>query len=106
MPILNTGSPVLLVVGIMGTFGILGITYGPMASFIPELFHTRFRYTGAGLAFNLGGILGGAVPPLLASGLLVAYGSWAVGLMLALLSLISLVSTYILKETRGLSISG
>ncbi len=106
MPLLDTGSPILLIVGIMGTFGILGITYGPMASFIPEQFHTRFRYTGAGLAFNLAGIVGGAVPPLVASGLLVAYGAWAIGLMLALLSLVSLLSTYAMKETRGLSISG
>ncbi len=40
MPLLNTGSPAALILGIMGTFGILGITYGPMASFIPEQFHT------------------------------------------------------------------
>ena len=106
MPLLDTGSPALLIVGIMGTFGVLGITYGPMASFIPEQFHTRFRYTGAGLAFNLAGILGGAVPPLIATALLTAYGSWAIGAMLALLVGVSLVSTYALKETRGVSIQG
>ncbi len=106
MPLLDTGSPVLLVVGIMGTFGILGITYGPIASFIPEQFQTRFRYTGAGLSFNLAGILGGAVPPLVASGLLAAYGAWAIGAMLALLSGVSLISTWALRETRGLSIRG
>lgn len=43
-------------VGIMGAFAILGVSYGPMASFIPEVFETRFRYTDAGLAFNLGGM--------------------------------------------------
>ncbi len=63
LPLLDTGSPVLFAVGIAGTFAILGISYGPMASFIPEAFKTRFRYTGSGLAFNLGGILGGAIPP-------------------------------------------
>lgn len=106
MPLLNTGSPILLIVGIMGTFAILGTTYGPIASFIPEQFHTRFRYTGAGLSFNLAGILGGAVPPLIASGLLVAYGAWAIGAMLAVLAAISLLSTWMLKETRGTSIRG
>jgi metabolite-proton symporter len=101
VPLLDTGSRLYFALAIMGTFGILGISYGPMASFIPEVFETRFRYTGAGLAFNLGGILGGAMPPLIAGALLAEYGSWAIGLMMALLILISLLSTYWLPETRA-----
>src|SRR6185437_7735117 len=101
MPLLDTGSPSALVLGIVGTFAVLGISYWPMASFIPELFRTRYRYTASGLAFNLGGILGGAIPPLIAGSLLTAYGSWAIGIMLAILALISLGSTIMLRETRG-----
>jgi metabolite-proton symporter len=101
VPLLDTGSRALFALAIAGTFGILGISYGPMASFIPEVFATRFRYTGAGLAFNLGGILGGAMPPLVAGALLAAYGSWAIGVMMALLVLLSLVSTYALPETKA-----
>jgi hypothetical protein len=97
-------KPVALVLGIMGTFAVFGISYGPMASFIPEQFHTRYRYTASGLAFNLGGIIGGAIPPLIAGSLLTAYGSWAIGLMLAILALISLGSTIALRETRGANI--
>lgn len=100
LPLLDTGSPFLFAVGIMGTFGILGVSYGPMASFIPEIFATRYRYTGAGLAFNLGGIAGGALPPLVAGALLVSFGSWAIGLMLGLLVLVSFVCTYALPETK------
>jgi MFS family permease len=62
VPLLDTGSRLLFALGIVGTFAILGVSYWPMASFIPEVFETRFRYPGAGLAFNLGGILGGALP--------------------------------------------
>ena len=65
------------------------------------MFATKFRYTGAGLAFNLGGILGGAMPPLVAGALLAEYGGWAIGLMMAVLILISLLSTYALPETRA-----
>lgn len=43
VPLLDTGSEVLFALAIMGTFGILGISYGPMASFIPEVFEPRFR---------------------------------------------------------------
>jgi len=46
------------------------------------------------------------VPPLVATALLTAYGSWAIGAMLALLVGVSLVSTYALKETQGVSIQG
>jgi MFS family permease len=101
VPLLDTGSRVLFALAIMGTFGILGISYGPMAAFIPEVFATRFRYTGAGLAFNLGGILGGAMPPLVAGALLAEYGGWAIGLLMAVLILISLLSTYALPENRA-----
>jgi MFS family permease len=77
------------------------VSYGPLASFIPEIFATRYRYSGAGLAFNLGGIIGGAVPPLISGALLAAYGSWSIGLMMAVLVLASLVSTLLLPETLG-----
>jgi metabolite-proton symporter len=101
VPLLDTGSRALFALAVMGTFGLLGVSYGPMASFIPEVFETRFRYTGAGLAFNLGGIIGGAMPPLIAGALLAEYGSWAIGLMMAVLILISLLSTYALPETKA-----
>ncbi|WP_123028200.1 MFS transporter [Mycolicibacterium stellerae] len=101
VPLLDTGSRALFAVGIATTFAVLGISYGPMASFIPEVFATRFRYTGAGLAFNLGGILGGAMPPLVAAALLAEFGGWAIGLMMAVLILISLLSTYALPETKS-----
>ncbi|MEC4612989.1 MFS transporter [Tsukamurella tyrosinosolvens] len=101
LPILNTGSPHLFVLGIAGTFLVLGITYGPMASFVPELFATRYRYTGAGLAYNLAGVLGGAIPPVIAGALLAAFGSLAVALLLIGSVITSLVSTLLLPETRA-----
>ena len=104
IPLLDTGSPALFAVGIAGTYAILGVFYGPLASFIPEIFATRYRYTGAGLAFNLAGIVGGAVPPLISAALLAAYGSWAIGLMMAILVVASLLSTYLLPETLGSSL--
>ncbi|MDQ0799503.1 MFS transporter [Arthrobacter sp. SLBN-112] len=101
IPLLDTGSAALFILGVMGTSAIMGVFYGPLASFIPELFATRYRYTGASLAFHVSGIIGGAIPPLIIGGLLVAYGSWAVGAMMATLVLLSLLSTIALKETRN-----
>ena len=101
MPLLNTGSPILFAVGIVGTQALNGVFYGPLASFLPEIFATRYRYTGAGLAYNLGGIVGGAIPPIISGLLLAAFGSWSIGLMLAVLVSVSLVCAWLLPETQG-----
>jgi MFS family permease len=101
MPLMDTGNPALYVVAIVGMCAIAGIGSGPTGAFIPELFATRYRYSGSALAINLAGIVGGALPPLMAGTLLATYGSWSIGLMLAALALASLVCTYLLPETNG-----
>ncbi|MGB8404349.1 MAG: MFS transporter [Mycobacterium sp.] len=101
MPLIDSGSPVAFAVAITGIFAIFGLAYGPIGAFLPETFATRYRYTGAGLAFNLAGIVGGALPPLVAGPLVSALGSWAVGLMIAVFVLVSIVCTVMLPETRG-----
>ncbi|MDT9591922.1 MFS transporter [Nocardioides zeae] len=92
-PILDTGTPLAFAAGVVVTLSIFGLAFGPVGAYLPELFETRFRYTGAGAGYNLGGVIGGAVPPLLAPGLTASYGSIAVGVMLALLAVVSIAST-------------
>ncbi len=104
MPLLDTGRPVAYATAIVGMVAIAGIGAGPAAAFIPELFATRYRYSGAALAVNFAGIIGAAVPPLIAGTLLATYGSWAIGVMLAALALASLVCTYQLPETSGIGL--
>lgn len=101
MPLLDTGKPIGYAVAIVGMCTAAAIGSGPTAAFIPELFATRYRYSGSALALNLAGIVGSASPPLLAGTLLATYGSWAIGLMLGVLALVSLVCTYVLPETWG-----
>ncbi|MDX1872612.1 MFS transporter [Mycolicibacterium sp. 120266] len=101
MPMIDTGSPWLFALAIGGMFCIFGTSYGPIASFLPEIFATRYRYTGAGLAFNLAGIVGGAVPPLIAGVLVSDFGSWSVGALMAVFVVVSIASTVALPETKG-----
>ncbi|WP_419197026.1 MFS transporter [Mycolicibacterium peregrinum] len=101
MPLIDSGSPVGFAVAIAGIFCIFGLSYGPIGSFLPEIFATRYRYTGAGLSFNLAGIVGGAIPPLVAGALVDTLGSWAVGAMMAVFVVVSIVSTLLLPETKG-----
>jgi metabolite-proton symporter len=105
MPLMDTGKPALYAVAIVGMYAIAAVANGPTAAFIPELFATRYRYSGSALSVNVAGVLGGALPPLIAGTLLASYGSWAIGLMLATLVLASLVCTYLLPETNGTALS-
>jgi nitrate/nitrite transporter NarK len=101
IPLVDTRNPILYAVAIVGMYAVAAIGSAPTAAFIPELFSTRYRYTGSALAVNLAGVIGGALPPLIAGTLLATYGSWTIGLMLATLALISLLCTYVLPETNG-----
>jgi metabolite-proton symporter len=103
--LLDTRNPVLMGIALTGALLIMGACFGPMAAFLPELFDTRFRYSGAALGYSLGGVLGGAVPPLLATALQARFGSLAVGGYLSLMALISLLCTYALAETRTRDLS-
>ncbi len=106
IPLMDTRNHVLYAIAVLGMFAIAAIGSGPTGAFIPELFATRYRYSGAALAVNLAGVVGGALPPLIAGTLLATYGSWAIGLMLAALTLVSLVCTYLLPETNGMAALG
>lgn len=101
IPLMDTRNPVLYAVAVLGMFAAAAIANGPTGAFVPELFATRYRYSGAAVAMNLAGILGAAVPPLVAGTLLATYGSWAVGLMMAILIGASFVCVCLLPETRG-----
>ncbi|GAB1816365.1 MFS transporter [Mycobacterium sp. MUNTM1] len=101
IPLMDTGNPAMYAVAVLGMFASAAVANGPTGAFVPELFATRYRYSGAAVAMNLAGILGAAVPPLLAGTLLATYGSWAIGLMMATLVVASFVSVSLLPETRG-----
>ena len=101
IPLMDTRNHFLYAVAVVGMFAIAGVGSGPTGAFIPELFATRYRYSGSALAVNLAGVLGGAVPPLVAGTLLATYGSWSIGLMLGIFAFASLVCTYLLPETKG-----
>jgi MFS family permease len=101
LPLIDTGNAALFALAMSGTYAVAASSYGPMAAFIPEIFRTRYRYSGAGLSLNLAGLVGGAVPTIVAAPLLAAWGTPAVGAMMAVVVLASLVCTSALPETKG-----
>jgi len=103
-PILDTKNVGLYWAAILLTFIIAGHGFGVAGSFLSELFETRYRYTATGLSYSLAGIVGGAVPPLLAAAIIPASGSFTFGVVLAAFCLVSLLCTLMLKETRATSL--
>ncbi|PVM93318.1 MFS transporter [Caulobacter endophyticus] len=75
----------------------MGFVYGPLGSWLPELFPTRVRYTGASMAFNIGGIIGGGLTPMAATALAAQGGLAPVGIYLAVAAGISFVALALLK---------
>ncbi|CAN7180266.1 MFS transporter [Mycolicibacterium frederiksbergense] len=100
-PLLDTGSPWAFLVGVTVSLAVYGVANGPAGALLPEMFESRFRYTGAGLSYNLGGIIGGAIPPILAAQIVANYSSIWVGVLLAALSAVSLAAILALPETKN-----
>jgi metabolite-proton symporter len=99
-PVLDIRTPLAFAVSVIVTLILAGLAYGALGALLPETFPTRFRYTGAGTSYNLAGIVGGAVPPLVAAPLTAAFGNFSIGIMLSALSLLSLLCTKALVETK------
>jgi metabolite-proton symporter len=104
IPLMDAGKPICYAAAIFGMQAFAAIGFGPAAAFLPELFATRYRYSGSGLAVNVASVAGGPVPPLIAGTLQATYGGCAIGVMLAAFALVSLVCTYLLPETKGIAL--
>ena len=68
--LLDTGNFALIVLAAVVALLLHAAMYGPQASFIAEMFPTAVRYTGASMGYQLAGILGGALAPIIATALL------------------------------------
>lgn len=89
-PLLGSGSLWQVWVALSLALFIMGFVYGPLGAWLPSLFPARVRYTGASVAFNAGGILGGAMAPIAAQALSELGGTSLVGLYLTIAGVLSL----------------
>ena len=99
LPALLSGGELPALLFLCLALGVMGLTFAPLGALLPELFPTAVAYTGASVAYNLGGILGASLAPYLAQRLL-EYGglSW-VGYYLTLAAAISFASVASMSET-------
>lgn len=97
-PMMGSGSLLLVFLFLALALMLMGLVYGPLGAWLPGLFPARVRYTGASIAFNGGGILGGALAPMIAQALADAGGLQPVGLYLSAAGLISFIALAALRK--------
>ena len=62
MPLfLGNGTPASVFAFLVIGMALMGMTFGPMAALLPELFPTEVRYSGASLAYNIASIIGATI---------------------------------------------
>jgi MFS family permease len=100
-PLMGSGSLLLVWAFLSLALLLMGFIYGPLGAFLPGLFPARVRYTGASMAFNIGGIIGGGLTPFIAQALASRGGLVPVGLYLSAAALVSLVALAPLKRQEA-----
>ena len=76
-------------------FMLMGIAFGPIGAFLPELFEANVRYSGSGIGYN-----GAAFVPTIATWLSANWGVHSVGLYLAVMAVCCLIAVLSCKETK------
>jgi MFS family permease len=104
-PLLDTGDGALVALAFAGGLVGWGVLYGAQGAFLSELFPSRVRYTGASLAYQVTGALGGLVPLVSLSLLETTGTSAAIAVFVALTAVVSLVAVRIAPETSRMRLA-
>ncbi|MBP2402271.1 MFS family permease [Streptomyces syringium] len=99
--LLQTGRPVLMLVGFIVAMLAFTATFAVTGAYLPELYEPRVRCTGAAVGYNLAGVLGGALTPIVATAASQGSGPpWGVAGYLTAIALLSLGCFALLPDTR------
>lgn len=100
--LLNTKNTAIILLAVIVSLIIHALMFGPLAALIAENFPTRVRYSGASVSFQLTGIIGGGLAPLIATSLLREYrSSFAISVYLIVVAILSIVATFFLRDRTG-----
>jgi MFS family permease len=99
-PLLSHGNPYAITLFLSLALLLMGATFAPMGAFLPEQFPVPVRYSGAGLSYNLGGILGASSAPYVSQLLVNQGGLTWVGYYLSSMAWVSLIAVWCMQERR------
>ena len=98
---IGSGSLILIFFYLSLALLLMGFVYGPLGDWLPGLFPPQVRYTGASVAFNVGGILGGALAPIISQWLADNGGLFWVGVYLSAAAAVSFAALWIAGRGRS-----
>jgi MFS transporter, MHS family, shikimate and dehydroshikimate transport protein len=98
--LIDTASVFLILISLAIYQIVFSMMYGPQGALFAEMFGTRVRYSGASIGYQIGGMLGGALAPIIATALFAATGSSiSIAAYMAVVCAISLVSVFLITES-------
>jgi len=106
--LLDTRDPVYVIAGLALVMNVThAIGFGIGASWMPELFGTRVRYTGASLGCQVSAAISGGFSPIVATALLAWTGAtWPVSLYMIALGLVAAWAVIAARETHAEELDG
>jgi hypothetical protein len=104
--LLDTGNPVLIVLGIVLGAIPHSLLYGTQAALIAEQFTPRMRYSGASIGYQLASIIAGGPAPLIAAWLFSIYKTGTpIAIYIAICALIGFVASACMADYSRIDIS-
>ena len=104
-PLLSTRSTVVIVLATVVALATHAAMYGPQAAFIAELFSTKLRYSGASMGYQIAGVLGGGIAPLVSIALVKATGTpFSVSCYVLAMVALTLVALWVAPETARMDL--
>ena len=106
MPLfLGNGTPASVFAFLVIGMALMGMTFGPMAALLPELFPTEVRYSGASLAYNIASIIGATIAAMISLKINALYGLMGVGIYLAINAFLTVLALLASKETKNVDLT-
>ena len=106
MPLfLGNGTPTSVFAFLVIGMALMGMTFGPMAALLPELFPTEVRYSGASLAYNIASIIGATIAAMISLKINALYGLMGVGIYLAINAFLTMLALLASKETKNVDLT-
>jgi MFS family permease len=104
--LLDTRSPMLILLAVSLSFIPVMTMYGPEAALIAEAFTPRLRYSGASIGYQLASIIAGGPAPFISTWLFATYNStFPIGIYVVVCAIISIAATLMLPDYTNKEIS-
>jgi len=101
---IDSGDSTLVCIAVVGGFALAAnCMLGAQCAHFTELFGNRYRYSGVALAREVGAMLSGGLAPILGIALVGLAGGayWVLALYTLVLTMLTLIGTWLSTETRG-----